>query len=164
MTSLTCTKKMLMDEKVDRLAKEIHAEYLRGREASLPPSDPSMMPWSKLDADLKDSCRQQADHIPVKLRAIGCYSSGEETSGTPVREFEKQEIEIMARMEHSRWCAERRLAGWLPGPRRPEEHTSPYLIGFDELPEELRLVNVEAVKSIPRLLSTIGEVVYRTPC
>ncbi|MGD9141727.1 MAG: NAD-binding protein, partial [bacterium] len=161
MTSLTCTKKMLMDDKLDRLAMEIHAVYMQIRESAIPPNDPSMMPWNKLDGDLKDSCRQQADHIAVKLRAIGCYSSGKVVSDTPVAEFGEQEVEIMAIMEHSRWCAERRLAGWQPGPRQPDEHTSPYFVDYDTLPEEVRDFNRESVRRLPRLLEAVGERIYR---
>jgi len=63
-----------MDAKLDVYARASHETYrdLRLSKGEKPGSDPSLEPWDKLSEDLKESNRQQADHIPVKLRAIDC--------------------------------------------------------------------------------------------
>jgi voltage-gated potassium channel Kch len=64
----------ILQEKLDALARAIHERYISHRQAdpSGPAGDPATLPWQQLDSGLKASNRQQADHIDVKLRAIGC--------------------------------------------------------------------------------------------
>jgi hypothetical protein len=123
------------------------------------------VPWNQLGAVFVESNRQQADHIMIKLRGIGCYSSPPKNE-PPYRFSEKSEIELLARMEHARWIAERRLAGWMfaPGEKdaKDEKHkTSPYLVGWDQLDEKVRDYDRDAVLDIPRLLELINEKIYR---
>jgi hypothetical protein len=74
-----------------------------------------------------------------------------------VHEFSADEIELLAEMEHERWTAERRSHGWRWGPRRdPEDRASPDLAGWSELPEAVKELDRQAVRSIPRLLSLVG--------
>ncbi len=61
--------------------------------------------------------RPRADMIAVKLRRIGREVS-QLFSDDPKNEFTEEEIELLARMEHNRWCAERFIDGWNYGPER----------------------------------------------
>jgi hypothetical protein len=65
---------------------------------------------------------------------------------------------MLARMEHARWNAERFLAGWsyAPGKKNVERKTSPWLVGWGELPEEIREYDREAVRNIPHLVALSG--------
>lgn len=156
MTSQSCSVTVLLNDDLDRLAQARHEKYRQGR----PQDDLSAAPWEKLREDFKDSNRQQADHIPVKLRAIGCYAATQ-GDGTPVTAFDDDEIERMARMEHARWNAERWLDNWTLGPRNPEAKTSPYLVDWDQLPDEIKEYDRDAVRQIPQLLDKVGAKVYR---
>ncbi|MCX5769397.1 MAG: RyR domain-containing protein, partial [Candidatus Hydrogenedentes bacterium] len=109
----------------------------------------------------RDSNRQQADHIPIKLRAIDCRNAAKNMPGNPVTSFSPEDVEMMAKMEHARWNAERFLAGWAVGPRDLERRTSPYLVAWDDLPEEIRQYDRTTVRNIPLLLDTIGEKTVR---
>lgn len=163
MVNLTCTREMVITEQLDTLARAIHERYVAQRRAqSSSPDDPSLQPWERLPDDLKDSNRHQADHIPVKLRAIGCTSSPTRVGGTPVAGFTPGEQQTLARMEHARWMAERLLAGWTPGPRSAERKTSPYLVPWEQLPAEIQQYAIESTLGIPDLLARIGEQIYRT--
>lgn len=161
MADLTCTRNMLVDEEQDALAMEIHKRYVELRAPDLPAGDPSLRPWEILDARFRDSSRAQADHIPIKLRAIGCYSSKAEGRGNPVEEFTDQEVDVLSRMEHARFCAERLIEGWAQGPRDVECRMSPYLATYEQLPDDIKKMNREMVRSIPGTLQTIGERIYR---
>lgn len=125
-----------------------------------------MQLWEALGPDLKASNRRQADHIKVKLRAVGCSTSsmrgGPSPSLQPFQGFSPEEVEILAQMEHASWHAERFLAGWQYGPTRKErDRLSPYLVSWEALPEEAREWDREAVRNIPPLLARIGESISR---
>ncbi|NOZ19998.1 MAG: hypothetical protein GXP25_02805 [Planctomycetes bacterium] len=166
--SLACTLGMLLNESIDIRARAIHRQYVeqRRREGHNAESDPAMADWYCLDESYKNSNRQQADHIPVKLRAIGCYSLRTKEHLAAVIEFTDEEVELLARMEHSRFVAERLLGGWTYGPERNlAEKRSPYLIPWDDprLPESVKDYDRQFVRDIPRLLAMAGERVYRKP-
>jgi predicted dinucleotide-binding enzyme len=163
MTSQSCSSDLLLNEGLDRVARTIHnLQVQRYRDEGKAEGNPSAAPWEQLSETLKDSNRHQADHIPVKLRAIGCYSSTAPAITDPaVDAFSPAEIELLARMEHARWNAERWLDGWTLGPRDPAAKSSPYLVGWDELTEEIKDYDRAAVRNIPALLSLIGVRIHR---
>ncbi len=163
MASQSCTRDMLLHEQQDRFAKEIHRIFveravLEGRDVA---TDPALQPWPNLDETYRDSNRQQADHIPVKLRAVGCFSAPPQPGQPAVTEFTEAEIELLARMEHARWCAERWLDGWTLGPKDRSRKITPDLVPWEELTDGVKEYDRQAVRNIPRLLELIGEKVYR---
>jgi len=162
MISQTCRIATVIDGRLDVLAQAIHKAYTeeerkKGRSAL----DAAMRPWASLDPAFRDSNRQQADHIPVKLRAIDCLNVAKDTPAAAVTSFSPDDIEMMAKMEHARWNAERFLAGWALGPRDPERRTSPYLVAWEDLPEQIREYDRTTVRNIPALLEAIGEKIIR---
>ena len=162
MITQTCQIATVVDDKLDTLARAIHQAYVdTPRREGVSSADPALLPWESCDPMFRDSNRQQADHIPVKLRAIGCRAVRGNVPGTPVSGFEDKEVELLARMEHERFVAERLLAGWTVGPRVPEHRTSPYLVPWDDLPEDIRERDRNAVRQIPTLLARVGENVIR---
>jgi hypothetical protein len=164
MANITCTRELLLHEDLDKLAKVAHEDYREKQKAHTPDTDPAMQRWELLAPDFQDSNRQQADHIPAKLRAIGCFSDYPVKGKQPVAEFSNDEVEILARMEHSRWNADRILAGWTfgVGPRDIQNRTSPYLVSWEELPDHIRERDRQAVRNVFRLLDAVGEKVYRS--
>lgn len=162
MINQTCQIATVIDDKLDTLARAIHdASVEEHGSAGRPAANPELRPWQHLDSMSRDSYRQQADHIPVKLRAIGCQSVPVASPGTGVADFTEEEVELLAKMEHARWNAERLLAGWRLGPYDAERWTSPYLVAWDDLPDDAREKDRNVVRRIPRLLSGVGEKVIR---
>lgn len=157
MTSQSCSSDLLLNDDLDQLARARHDKHRQNK----PQDDLAAAPWETLREDLKDSCRQQTDHIAVKLRAIGCDATTANVNATPVTQFEHDEIERMARMEHARWNAERWLDNWTLGPRDHLAKTSPYLIDWESLPEEIQDYDRDAVRDIPELLAKVGAKIYR---
>lgn len=76
--------------------------------------------WAGLQEWARQSSRQVADHIPVKLRYLGLKL--DTTSALTLSEAQELADELAARLpqlgdlEHRRFCAERMLDGWLPAP------------------------------------------------
>ena len=51
-------------------------------------------------------------------------------------------------------------SGWTLGSRDVEAKTSPYLVSYDELPDDIKELDRDAVRNIPALASRIGMAVY----
>ena len=107
--------------------------------------------------DLKNSSIEHIMSIPNKLDALGyeivpdgsCYPDQKITSLSP------SEVECLAILEHRRWVAERIKAGWVYAEERNvAARTSPYLVPWEELPDEAREWNRSAIRNIPALLAT----------
>ena len=151
---------VLLGSAREALARAIHERYRKADTGKRAAGDPAMARWEDLDEGLKESNRRQADHIPAKLKAVGCDFTPATGKAAPVK-FSPAEIETMARMEHERWVAEKRLAGFSPGARDNAAKTSPYLGPWDELDEKVRDMDRQAVREIPELLASAGFEIYR---
>lgn len=150
----------------DVLARAIHEDYVRRRKAdgSLPHDDRALRSWEELAESLRASSRGQAVDIVRKLASIGCEAVRSEEGRSGVAEFEPDEIEMLARIEHVRWVEDRLRQGWHLGPRRDVEgKRSPYLVPWDELSEQVRNLDRDSVRAIPRLVAESGLSIVRRP-
>ena len=76
--------------------------------------------------------------------------------------FTREEIELLAEMEHERWVVERRAAGWRPDRERDvERKTTPYLVGWAELPEDIRDRDRETIVRLPAQVNDAGYQIVR---
>ena len=147
---------------VAAVAERIHDSYARQRLAD--GQSPVAEPFDALSADLKQSNIDAAEDLPNKLRQIG-HGLRRIPRGREARtpDITDREVEHLARLEHDRWCRERRLLGWTCGrPRDEAGKVSPYLVEFDRLPEDVRDYDRQAVRAIPVILRELGYEVYRT--
>lgn len=164
----TCRPNVVLGGTYEMLARAIHARYVRTRELEgvAPGSEPSTVPWGELDEVLKESNRDQAAHIGVKLRAAGralvpIGDDGAQSDDEAV--FTDDEVERLAILEHDRWVAERRRNGWTyaPGDRNVEKKTTPHLVGWDDLSEEIREYDRIPVREMPQFLADVGYRIVR---
>lgn len=159
-----CNRESILGETLDLLARTAHTDYLKRKlaQGERVGARASLREWPELDEFFRESNRQQADHIPVKLRAIGCRTeptpAGDGTGGFA---FTPEEVELLARMEHERWCARHLLEGWRKGARDDVARTHPCLIPWAELEEPYRDNDRAAVRQIPELLGLIGQRLVR---
>jgi len=147
-TDETFTSESLISETMDKLAKVVHDDYLSKLKA-IDPARESHRPWDLLPPDFKNQNREQADHILVKLRALG-YDLGNSTSTVMIPD---EKVELLSQMEHKRWWAFMALNGWVNGEKRDDRmrrHTD--LKPFAELPEETKQYDRNAVLNIPVLI------------
>jgi hypothetical protein len=158
-----CQPELVLGGTNELLARAIHERYRRDQEqmGRDGPTNPALAPWEKLPEELKDSNRSQADHIGVKLQAIGCDIGPLIQWAAAAFTLKPEEIERLAKMEHERWAAERRAQGWRLGPRDPQKKTNPSLVEWDELPEETRELNREEIRRLPEFLTQAGFHIYR---
>ncbi len=161
----TCTPAIIMAGTHEILAQGIHEEYVRKQrqEGQTVESNPSLVPWPELPESLRESNRSQADHISVKLKHMGCGIKHLTTWDPPQFKFTPEEIERMAVLEHKRWVEERRMNGWTyaPAPKNIKKKTTPYLVTWEELTEDIKELDRNTVRDLPGLLARIGFQIYR---
>ena len=142
----------ILDERQDRLVRELHQAYLEAAEASSssqrhPP--PGLREWAQLPEVFRRENRISTDHIEVKLRATDRELS--ELGATQA--FSEDEVEQLAELESRRWIASRRSAGWRFGVQRNDLKKIHYaLLPWEELPEPRREQNRSGIRSLLQIL------------
>jgi hypothetical protein len=144
----------------DKIARAIHEKYCRKQKGKVPDTDPAMLTWEELSEDYKESNRKQADHIPEKLKRIGCGFTWVNHKPALI-DFKPDEVELLAKMEHDRWVADKLLAGWTFGSGNSEKKTNLNIVGWDDLTDEVKEYNRQAVRGIPGLMAAAGFEIYR---
>lgn len=158
-----CRPALLLNSTNELLARAIHEAYRRHQrqQGQTPATNPSLADWDELDDRLKESNRRQADDIGRKLEAISCGIAPSNGPGVPAFEFTDPEVLQLARLEHARWRREREEAGWRYAPGVKRDSTHPYLVEWESLPEEVREIDIRAVREIPALAARAGFQIYR---
>ncbi len=68
----------------------------------------------------------------------------------------QEEIDKLARMEHDRWVKERLADGWnLAKEKKIEKKESPFLISYDDLTDDIKDYDRDAVRQIPAILARV---------
>ncbi|KAK5725738.1 hypothetical protein LTR15_003928 [Elasticomyces elasticus] len=126
-------------------------------------TDRSMRDWDELAPELKESTRAQADDIPRKLRAVGCFMLNEERSEPLVKvpEFSVDELDMLSEIEHERFNAERLQRQWRMGARNSKQRTTPFLVPWRDLTQEWKDVDRVMVECVPSILEKAGWHIYR---
>ena len=123
----------LLHEPIDTFAMHLYEEEPQMTETS--PSDAKQKePWSLLEKELKDHYRNTVLHHAVQTRALQNMATlppiPEDTSLTT------SQLSTLAPMEHRRYVAQLRLAGWKHGAILDTiRKENPYLTSFENLPQ-----------------------------
>jgi hypothetical protein len=155
---LICRPDVLLAGQNEVVARVIHAKYVasRRREGQSVETNPSMVDWQQLPESLKESNRAQAADIWLKLATIGCDIVPMTDWDAEPPAFTADEIEQLARMEHDRWWKEREAAGWrLAAAKNEARKESPYLIPFEDLPEDVKEIDRATVRALPAFLAEV---------
>jgi hypothetical protein len=154
----TNSRLAVMDEALDLIARSVHEAYYEkalsnGKQRG---ETGAMYAWNELTEEWRDASRAQIDHIPVKLRSVG-VAIVNLSDADPDFAFSDQEIDLLARMEHERWCAQRILYGWKYADIRDDKkRLHPDLVSWSRLSEEIRDYDRNPVRHIPAQLALIG--------
>jgi hypothetical protein len=169
----TCDAALLFGGTYEVLARALHLSYVRHRTAegwrygpdldAERRTDPALAPWEELAPELRESNRSQAAHTGTKLAAVGCTLEELIDWERELLAFRDDEVERLAGLEHERWVEERVAAGWRLGPRDPAARRTPYLVGYETLPEEVKEYDRAFVRELPRLLAKLGYRIVRDP-
>ena len=149
------------------IAQAIHESYREQAlgQANRSSTEPSLQPWDTLPEDMKESSREQADHIAVKLRCVGLWFRKAVpglSNPTCCEQLLNEKLEALARMEHDRWVAERRRHGWIAGANTARNSRNDallihnLLVTWEALSDEQREQDREPVRKIPGFLGAAG--------
>ncbi len=136
--------------------------------AALPPAmrdDPSNIsarPWDELDETFRQANRDAVAHIPAKLASAGIEPGlwrgvvGMPRLGPAHSLFtDDAACEALARLEHHRWNAQRRMDGWrwTDAPRKDEAlRRHPSLVEYDALADDVKEFDRVYVRETQRAL------------
>lgn len=116
-----------------------------------------LCPFSELTPHLKIANIRQARSIPIKLNIIGCELADKRDEREAILEFSDDELLDLAIFEHDEWCQEKEGTGWVYGEKKDVENlVTPYLVPWEELPEDIQQYDIDPVKNIPSLIDSIG--------
>jgi len=141
-----CSLSIVLREEQDELARALHEAWLED-EKKRPDfgSKPSHKPWDELSDQFKESNWQAADHAPIKLRALGYHAGAPdpEANRTPITSFNEEQVKLLSKMEHARWCAERWIGNWTTGsPRDDTKRVHPDLVRWVDLPNKEKHIDL----------------------
>ena len=149
-------------DKLELMGRIVHGKYLSESKPST--TEASLLPWENLYEDFRKSSRQQAAYAEEILRWAG-YGvrpvPEEQRDNIRLPDFPEHLVEAMAAMEHGRWNVERIQAGWRLGPKDTENKRNPYLVPWEDVPDEVRKYDLEAVQNFPKMFREAGLEVYR---
>lgn len=140
----------------DRYARLIHEAYCAedDRACSHDPErerSTSNRPWEQLPETLRNANRRPADHFDLKLRALGLALASKD--GAMPAELTADELDLLARMEHGRWWADRSLDGWdYAADRDDKRKLHPDMLHYQQLNEETRQKDRDNVRTMIRIL------------
>lgn len=156
----------LKDENQDVIARALHDVYCeslkRRRDAGEDiPMRPAEKPWEQLDETFRESSRAQTDHIPIKLHTIGLTQTPLSSRRTqPFPQLGPENIKMLSRMEHARWCAERWLAGWTLPPEGEDRNDAkkwhPDLVAWEDLLNKEKKIDKDLITEMFTVLQRTG--------
>ena len=149
----TCTPELTLGGTHQTLALAIHDRHLQiQREAGVTAvQDPTLVPWERLPEAVQESYRRKADHIGVKLEAVGCTVARLTDWEAGLFQFEPADIENIARMEQESRNEE--------GKR--EDATDPDLAPRERLADPGIHSCIKTVEALPQFLARAGFQVRR---
>jgi voltage-gated potassium channel Kch len=126
----------ILTSHLDELAHSIHEMYLEVQAEGDPRQHKALQSWTELPQWERKQNLLQADHWPVRLRAIRCAPH---PRATEVPVYSQEEAELQAKMEHNRYVSQKIYDGWRYGEHRLEDaKINPFLLPWSELPPEQR--------------------------
>jgi hypothetical protein len=160
-------KASLISEVDDTRARQFHEGYCAKdrveceKEPGRQPA-PFNRPWTELPETARNANRITADHFEVKLRALGYSIVSKEALVEPVA-LQSEQLELLARMEHDRWWADRVLDGWTLNELRDNKRKyHPNLVPYDELTEPIKQLDRDSVLQMVEILNGEGYVIARS--
>jgi voltage-gated potassium channel Kch len=153
----------LLGGKREEFARLAHEDWLRAQLAGGKRMEGrgSLRHWEDLPEGLKASNRHQIANLydrmlpKIAIRVVPVAEWEPE-----VFEFSGEELELLAEAEHARWSDDRVADGWVLDRTLMEgdveRKRSPWLVGWGELPEDMKQWDRETIERFPVLLARAG--------
>jgi len=166
----------IIEAPIEELAKKFHEHFLIDQGVNLEKPETqtkaSHTSWENLPEEFKQSNRSLAAHVDIKLRALGMEyddldanrdqaNLGTFDKALGLEAPQNAQILQLAKMEHSRWNADRFMAGWTFDKKRDDKNKKhDNLVPWEDLPDKIKMYDVDAILAIPKILSELGKGIY----
>jgi hypothetical protein len=148
-------------ENLEKMAKEIHQNYNLNQLKTNKDKPLEHPTWEDLPDSLKYSNIRQARAVFDKLRKYGYIATFEQPGREEITGFKPEQLEELAIDEHNSWWAEREANGWTYAEEKNvEKKTSPYLVPYEKLSENIKELDRDAVRNVFPLLKSIHLKIY----
>ncbi len=145
---------------IDKIAKEIHDNYLRTEQSKGKKVETSLTSWEFLNEQFRRNNIDQALFFKLSLNYLG-YDIKQITDDSKFIELKSEEIEKLAEMEHGRWNINRLKNGWkYSGKKDFDRKVTPYLVPWSELTDDIKQYDRDAVMNMIKLVSESGFDIY----
>ncbi len=148
-----CTTEIVTGGVREQLARSIHEDYVASATTS---GEAFARTWDDLKDSERESSRRRAEHLCQQLSRL-------DWDLVPLRHWDRpvalddEVVEAIAVADHERWRSDRVAEGWRRGPTRDDAaRTNPFLVGWDDLPEQVREQNRTGVRALPEQLARAG--------
>jgi hypothetical protein len=122
---------------------------------------PLLVPYADLPETYKEANRVNVRNIPKKLAAAG-YVMIPSRSSEPPLEFPPDDLETLAHLEHELWMEDRFAAGFALGvPTDEDLRRNPYLVEWEEVPEEIKNTDRDLVRGMPQIAARAGYAIVK---
>lgn len=160
---------ILSEAEIGELAPKVHEFYMEKELVKFKSTTEDinkykvLMPWKNLNSVLQKSNKKQVAFYEHLLKRAGLsVRKAEKPVIVIIREMvSAEDYELLAKLEHARWNAERLLEGWRFGPKDIANKLNPYLVAWDKLDDEIKTYDFDPVNNIPQLLAKIGYEVFK---
>jgi voltage-gated potassium channel Kch len=161
----TCRPELVLGGVHEIIARALHQYNIRNKD-KIPMSDElnsSFSNWEELPDAVKNSYRNQAYHIGLKLKSVGCGIIALTNWENEPFQFTSEEIEILAKIEHEHWMENHIAQGWsyAPGQKNLTIKTHPLLVPWSELPEEIKERYRNFISELPGILAQADLQIFR---
>ncbi len=124
---------------------------------------PLLKPYAEIDEVYKEANRLNVRKIPTKLAAAGYVMVPAKGDETPL-EFPGDDLETLAKLEHDLWVEDRLEQGFTLGKPAPENpRRNEYLVEWERVPEQIKEIDRDLIRGIPKILSKAGYAVVKLP-
>jgi len=147
-----CTVDLIQGGSFEAIARALHERW-RAEQIAAGNHAPA---WAELDESRKESSRAQARDIAAKLRSLEYELAPLHDWDAASFTFTNPEIKTLAIAEHDRWMRERLADGWTLGDKDVQQKKSPYLVPFEDLPDDIAEFDCMFVKEYPAILASVG--------
>ncbi|MCB1003183.1 MAG: NAD-binding protein [Acidimicrobiales bacterium] len=158
---VACEPLTLFGDRVQQQARLAHDVYrgqraLEPEDGRDPETDPSLLPWSRLDADDRSENLAQVEFMHAIWECVGVRGDPVPFDGVLVpAPVGADELERLARREHQRWSRKKRRDGVRRGPERTGS-THPDIRPYGRLDEAARKKDRVAVLGYVQGLAGLG--------
>ena len=150
----------VLDRKGEDTAIALHAHYLTEAEKLGANSPLALQAWDDLPENLRDANRASADHAPLLFAAGGLRLVFDKAAES--YSLSSEDLELLARVEHRRWVADRINRGWRYGKTRDDKlMLHPSIVPYEDLSENEREKDRNAVRTLLDVLTQQGLTLVR---